>query len=149
MGPTPSRFLLASLAKKNLGELLSYPAISSARKGNVCLQATAGLPLEVCRQVPLIHLSDGMNAIAGLSPELQIWSQRSLQGSPCHNCETLADFVAPSASIFITQKKKQKKLLEKSKQSLETNTGRRRPQGNVSVYSWTDLVYLAFSRLWR
>ena len=44
--------------KKNLGELLSYPAISSARKGNVCLQATAGLPLEVCRQVPLIHLSD-------------------------------------------------------------------------------------------
>ena len=68
MGPTPSRFLLASLAKKNLGELLSYPAISSARKGNVCLQATAGLPLEVCRQVPLIHLSDGMNAIAGLEP---------------------------------------------------------------------------------
>ena len=29
------------------------------------MQATAGLPLEVCRQVPLIHLSDAM---AGLEP---------------------------------------------------------------------------------
>ena len=45
-------------SKRKLGVLLSYPAISRARKGIVYMQATAALPLEVCRHVPLIHLSD-------------------------------------------------------------------------------------------
>ena len=43
---------------RNLGVLLFYPALFPARKGNVRMQAIAGLPPAVCRRVPLIHLSE-------------------------------------------------------------------------------------------